>query len=106
MYSKAMTNVFAIPNQQKILLKYHADQQNIPKCGSMRLNIANVVEGSRYSFLKVIPGSFSRYSKEARFDTVEAILGDRMIDSARPNREDKASELGMEAVSTSSKNEE
>jgi hypothetical protein len=48
--------------------------KNIPKCGSMRLKIANAVEGSRYNFLKVIPGSFSRYSKEARFETVEVIL--------------------------------
>jgi hypothetical protein len=40
----------------------------------MRLKIANAVEGSRYNFLNVTPGSFSRYSKDAMFETAEAIL--------------------------------
>lgn len=41
----------------------------LPKCGSMRRKIARAVEGCLYNFLNVVPGSFSRYSKEARLET-------------------------------------
>lgn len=35
----------------------------------MRLKMARAVEGCWYRRLKVVPGSLSRYSKEAREDT-------------------------------------
>jgi hypothetical protein len=35
----------------------------------MRLKIAKEVEGCWYSRLKVVPGSLSRYSKDARDET-------------------------------------
>lgn len=35
----------------------------------MRRKMARAVEGCLYSRMKVVPGSFSRYSKEARVET-------------------------------------
>ena len=35
----------------------------------MRLKIAKAVDGCLYNFLNVVPGSLSRYSKDARDET-------------------------------------
>jgi hypothetical protein len=64
----------------------------------MRLKIANAVEGSRYNFLKVTPGSFSRYSKEARLETAEAILATVRARCDSRGGEDVSSKLGLEVV--------
>lgn len=43
------------------------------RCGSMRRKMANVVEGCWYSFLKVVPGSRSRYSAREREGLIDML---------------------------------
>ena len=43
-------------------LESWATRGDTPRCGSMRRKMAKAVEGCWYSFLNVVPGSFSRYS--------------------------------------------
>lgn len=43
------------------------------RCGSMRRKMANVVEGCWYSFLKVVPGSLSRYSASDRAGLIDML---------------------------------
>jgi hypothetical protein len=68
----------------------------------MRRKIANAVEGSRYNFLNVIPGSFSRYSKEARLDTAEAIFKAALDGVGKDNGKTVSSKLKLQHCPPSS----